>query len=83
MKRANPLGNIIQMMKSPLVIGFLGVIFMMQLAVQVAFALGEALAGHREQGGWQARRHLYRLRAARIHAELSRLGVTTHTRSSR
>ena len=35
MKRANPLGNIIQMMKSPLVIGFLGVIFMMQLAVQV------------------------------------------------
>ncbi|NJM49729.1 MAG: TCR/Tet family MFS transporter [Sphingomonadales bacterium] len=35
MKRANPLGNIIQMMKSPLVIGFLGVIFMMQLAMQV------------------------------------------------
>jgi MFS transporter, DHA1 family, tetracycline resistance protein len=33
--RANPLGNIIQMMKSPLVIGFLGVIFVMQLAVQV------------------------------------------------
>jgi MFS transporter, DHA1 family, tetracycline resistance protein len=33
--RANPLGNIMQMMKSPLVLGFLGVIFTMQLAVQV------------------------------------------------
>lgn len=33
--RANPLGNILQMMKSPLVLGFLGVIFTMQLAVQV------------------------------------------------
>lgn len=33
--RANPLGNIAQMMKSPLVLSLLGVIFVMQLAVQV------------------------------------------------
>jgi 2-aminoethylphosphonate-pyruvate transaminase len=46
-------------------------------AVQVAFALHEALAEHREEGGWLARRDLYRRRAARIEAELARLGVTT------
>ena len=46
-------------------------------AVQVAFALREALAEHREQGGWQARRELYRRRAARIGGVLSALGVTT------
>jgi MFS transporter, DHA1 family, tetracycline resistance protein len=32
--RANPLGNLIQMMKTPLVIGLLGVIFFMQLGSQ-------------------------------------------------
>lgn len=46
-------------------------------AVQVAFALHEALAEHREQGGWLARRALYRERAAQVHHTLAGLGVGT------
>lgn len=46
-------------------------------AVQVAFALAEALAEHREQGGWSARRVLYRERATHIHQTLAGLGVST------
>lgn len=46
-------------------------------AVQVAFALAEALAEHREQGGWLARRALYRRRAGRVAAALESLGVGT------
>lgn len=46
-------------------------------AVQVAFALREALDEHHEQGGWLARRALYRRRAERIRAVLARCGVTT------
>lgn len=46
-------------------------------AVQVAFALREALAEHAEQGGAEARRRTYLARAERIHAELARLGVGT------
>jgi 2-aminoethylphosphonate-pyruvate transaminase len=46
-------------------------------AVQVAFALREALAEHAAEGGWLARRATYRARAARIHACLARMGVTT------
>ncbi len=44
-------------------------------AVQVAFALHEALAEHAGQGGWQARREAYTRRAARIGAVLGNLGV--------
>jgi len=44
-------------------------------AVQIAFALDEALAEHREQGGWAARRESYLQRAARIGATLTALGV--------
>jgi 2-aminoethylphosphonate-pyruvate transaminase len=47
------------------------------LPVQVAFALHEALLEHAEQGGAEARRQLYRARAQRIHATLSRSGVST------
>jgi 2-aminoethylphosphonate-pyruvate transaminase len=46
-------------------------------AVQVAFALEEALAEHAEQGGIVARRCAYRDRAERVQAELARLGVDT------
>lgn len=46
-------------------------------AVQVAFALREALAEHAEQGGWNARRDAFRARAARVAATLARLGVVT------
>lgn len=46
-------------------------------SVPVAFALGEALAEFREQGGWQARRSLYRRRAARVCAALTGAGVRT------
>jgi 2-aminoethylphosphonate-pyruvate transaminase len=46
-------------------------------AVQVAFALREALAEHAEQGGAAARLQSYRHRAERVHAELDRLGVGT------
>ncbi len=46
-------------------------------AVQVAFALREALAEHRAQGGWLARRALFRGRAARIHTALECQGVRT------
>lgn len=44
-------------------------------AVQVAFALREAIKEHDEAGGWQARRESYRLRAAQTHAVLSALNV--------
>ncbi|MDJ0926984.1 MAG: aminotransferase class V-fold PLP-dependent enzyme [Gammaproteobacteria bacterium] len=46
-------------------------------AVQVAFALREALAELDEAGGWQARGDLYRARAQRIHATLDELGIGT------
>jgi 2-aminoethylphosphonate-pyruvate transaminase len=46
-------------------------------AVQVAFALREALAEHAEQGGSSARRRLYQERAERVHAVLAGLGVRT------
>jgi 2-aminoethylphosphonate-pyruvate transaminase len=46
-------------------------------AVQVAFALREALAEHAEAGGAAARRALYQARATRIGAALQGLGVTT------
>jgi 2-aminoethylphosphonate-pyruvate transaminase len=46
-------------------------------AVQVAFALREALAELAEQGGWEARREAYRVRAARVHLELTGQGVST------
>jgi 2-aminoethylphosphonate-pyruvate transaminase len=45
-------------------------------AVQVAFALREALAEHEEGGGWEARLRIFRGRAARIAATLAGLGVT-------
>jgi 2-aminoethylphosphonate-pyruvate transaminase len=44
-------------------------------SVPVAFALREALAEFREQGGWQVRRNSYRRRAERISAALLRAGV--------
>ncbi|MBM5811965.1 MAG: 2-aminoethylphosphonate aminotransferase [Gammaproteobacteria bacterium] len=44
-------------------------------AVQVAFALDEALREHAEAGGWQARQRLYRERAARVHCVLAELGL--------
>ena len=37
--RANPFGTIIQMAKTPVVLGFLGIIFLMQLASQSTFAV--------------------------------------------
>ncbi|MCC7259054.1 MAG: 2-aminoethylphosphonate aminotransferase [Gammaproteobacteria bacterium] len=46
-------------------------------AVQVAFALHEALAEHADAGGWLARRACYRERAARLSATLAALGVGT------
>ncbi len=46
-------------------------------AVHVSYALREALVEFAEQGGWQARRRLYRNRAARIRASLRELGVHT------
>jgi 2-aminoethylphosphonate-pyruvate transaminase len=46
-------------------------------AVQVAFALREALAEHAESGGAVARRQLYRRRAETVYAALGQLGVTT------
>lgn len=46
-------------------------------AVQAAFALREALAEHREAGGWSARRETYRARARRIHDELTSASVAT------
>jgi 2-aminoethylphosphonate-pyruvate transaminase len=46
-------------------------------SVPVAFALSEALAEFREQGGWLARRELYRRRAARVSGTLARAGVRT------
>jgi 2-aminoethylphosphonate-pyruvate transaminase len=44
-------------------------------AVQVAFALREALDEHAEQGGWAARGAAFRARAGRIAATLAVLGV--------
>lgn len=46
-------------------------------AVQVAFALREALAELADSGGWQARRAAYLERARQIHAQLAALGVRT------
>lgn len=46
-------------------------------AVPVAFALAEALDELREQGGWPARRELYRRRAAQVSATLASAGVQT------
>lgn len=46
-------------------------------AVQVAFALREALAEHEEEGGWSARRAGFRARAGRLAATLGRLGIGT------
>ncbi|MEP5740576.1 MAG: MFS transporter, partial [Marinomonas sp.] len=37
--RANPLGTIIQMSKTPIVLGFLGVIFLLQMAAQATMAV--------------------------------------------
>lgn len=39
MRRANPLGTLLQMTKTPLVMGFLGVIFLLQLAAQSQIAI--------------------------------------------
>lgn len=38
-KRANPVGNIVQMSRSSVILGFLGVIFLMQMALQVQIAI--------------------------------------------
>lgn len=46
-------------------------------AVQVAFALSEALDELEEEGGWRARRQSYLDRAARIHDTLAAAGVGT------
>lgn len=39
LERANPLGTIIQMAKTPIVLGFLGVIFLLQMAAQATMAV--------------------------------------------
>ncbi|QFT77776.1 TCR/Tet family MFS transporter [Erythrobacter sp. THAF29] len=39
MARANPFGTIVQMSKTPVVLGFLGIIFLMQLASQSTFSV--------------------------------------------
>ncbi len=39
MKRANPLGTITQMAQTPIVLGFLGVIFLLQMAAQATMAV--------------------------------------------
>lgn len=46
-------------------------------AVQVAFALGEALSELREEGGWRKRQAVYRARAEKIGQTLSSAGITT------
>ncbi len=46
-------------------------------AVQVAFALDAALAGHAQEGGWQARLATYRARAVHVAETLEARGVTT------
>jgi 2-aminoethylphosphonate-pyruvate transaminase len=46
-------------------------------SIPVAFALAEALAELRDQGGWLARRELYRRRARRVAAVLGQAGVCT------
>jgi 2-aminoethylphosphonate-pyruvate transaminase len=48
------------------------------LATHVLRALQEALREHEEQGGWSARRELYRRRALRIRAGLAAMGVATY-----
>lgn len=48
--RANPLGTLIQMAKSPVVIGFIGVIFLLQLASQSTFTVWAYF--NRFQWGW-------------------------------
>jgi MFS transporter, DHA1 family, tetracycline resistance protein len=57
MARANPLGNVIQMSKTPLVLGFILTIFTLQLAVQAqflvwAFWLIERFGWSIQQIGW-------------------------------
>jgi 2-aminoethylphosphonate-pyruvate transaminase len=44
-------------------------------AVQVCFALAEAIAEYRESGGFEARTAMYRRRAARLRDGLARLGL--------
>ena len=46
-------------------------------AVQVAFALGEALSELRDEGGWQNRQSIYRARAERIYQALLSAGIET------
>lgn len=44
-------------------------------SVQSFYALDEALNEHREEGGWTARRELYRERMARVRQGLEKLGI--------
>jgi len=46
-------------------------------SVQVAFALREALAELREDGGWQTRQSIYRQRGQRIYEELTSINIRT------
>lgn len=46
-------------------------------AVQVAFALNEALSELQEEGGWQKRRSVYRARAEKIYRALASAGIET------
>lgn len=46
-------------------------------AVQLAFALREAIAELQEAGGWQARRETYLQRAATIHSKLTSLNINS------
>lgn len=46
-------------------------------AVQVAFALREALSELREEGGWQKRQAVYRARAEKIYQTLSSASIET------
>lgn len=48
--RANPLGTLIQMSKTPVVMGFIGVIFLLQLASQSTFSVWSYF--NRFQFGW-------------------------------
>ncbi|MBX3167856.1 MAG: aminotransferase class V-fold PLP-dependent enzyme [Candidatus Eremiobacteraeota bacterium] len=52
-------------------------------AVQACYGLDEALAEIRDQGGWQARRDLYRRRAAQLEEGLARLGIDPFLREGR
>lgn len=46
-------------------------------AVQVAFALREALSELRDEGGWQTRQAVYQARAEKIYKTLSAAGIET------